>query len=132
KFNQKNRRTTAKYFYLLGGMVFCEKCQRIYTAQTKLPDNKRRRHADSGYRHRTSEGHCQNRYLSARKVERQVWEEVVKVLMNPSHLRDGYQKWSENQEAEVARQQEHLTTLQESITKLEAKRDNLTKAYIDP
>jgi len=132
KANRKNRRKGSKYFYLLQGMVYCIRCKRIYAPQTALAGKNRRKHNVCAYRHRMADRHCFNRWISGAKLERKVWAEVVKVILDPTRLREGYEERLASQESETAREREHIAILQQSIAKLEAKRDNLTKAYIDP
>ena len=130
--HRTNKRCDPKHFYLLGGMVFCSRCQRVYGSQTSLKGRGKIKRLVGSYRHRVGEGHCLNRGISAKKLEARVWDEVRKAILDPVHLREGYEGQREVQEKEMAQQQEHLRTLHESIIKLASKRDNLTKAYIDP
>jgi site-specific DNA recombinase len=129
--NREVLRRTAKRFYLLSSMVFCQDCGRQYVAQTKTAGTERR-NEDTYYRHRTKEGHCSNRHLSARRLEDRVWSEVVTLLLNPARLRKGYKQSLAQQDASRTRRQNHLETLRESRSKLEQRQGNLVAAYIDP
>jgi DNA invertase Pin-like site-specific DNA recombinase len=88
--NAKELRKRPARFYLLSGLLYCELCGRPYTAQT-VPAGHHKRATDGvTYRHRKSEGHCQNRHISARRLEPVVWGAVVDVLTNRELLREGY------------------------------------------
>ena len=130
KYNKENIRKRAKRFYLLGGMVFCSRCDRPYITQT-IVYNKQRTHPLPGYRHRTSHGHCFNKWISASKIEPVVWDKVVEILLHPASLRKGYEKMMEEEEKQ-SRQIKHLETLQAGIEKINAKRARLQAVYLDP
>lgn len=131
--NHKEVRRRPQRFYLLGGMVYCAFCERPYSSQTQKASSKNRRKNDKqSYRHRTKEGHCLNRQVSASRLEPVVWDEIVKLLKDPKTLREGYEQAIEQQRAKHARQRALLEQLGRQQVKLEQKLNNLTAAYIDP
>jgi len=125
-------RAQPKRFYLLTGMVFCKDCGRPYITQTQLAGKERRLNDAPVYRHRAKEGHCTNRTVSARRLEPIVWDEVVRILLDPTKLREGYEGSLEQQEQTRSRHKAHLETLQQQLHKLDKERNNLTELYIDP
>ena len=130
--NKSIKRREPKRFYLLGGMVFCTECGRPYFSQTAKAGKNRRISDAQSYRHRASEGHCMNRMISARTLETIVWDEVVNILLDPEHLRQGYEESVAQQEVARSKQESHLETLRRAVIKLEKQRDTLTSIYIDP
>lgn len=130
--NRTTLRRQARRFYLLSGKVFCEACGHAYSPQASLAGRNRRTSDALAYRHRKKSGHCINRMVSARKLEPLVWEEMIKVLLDPKNLYKGYQESLEQQQATQARNRVHLETLAQSLTRFEQRRQNLTTAYIDP
>jgi site-specific DNA recombinase len=125
-------RRKPKRFYLLGGMVYCEKCGRPYNSQTTKAGRKRLAVDAQFYRHRTQAGHCKNRQVSARRLEPVVWAEIAKLLLDPETLKDGYRRSLDQQKVAQTRHMAHLETLGQKRVKFERQRDNLTAAYIDP
>lgn len=130
--NQLTIRRNPSRFYLLGGMVYCPECERPYSSQTAKAGNQRRAVDAQSYRHRASHGHCQNRQISARRLEPIVWAEITNLLLDPDKLRNGYERSLDQQKARYARHLSYLETLGQKRVKLEQRRDNLTQAYIDP
>jgi site-specific DNA recombinase len=134
KENAVISRRKAKRFYLLSGMVFCELCGRVYAAQTNGPmkNSTKRKSEFQSYRHRSKEGHCTNREISAARLEGMVWEQITRVLIDPLNLRTGYEQAYEQERTQHARKEAHLRTLYETVKRLELQSMNLTQAYTDP
>ncbi len=130
--NHMTMRVQPKRFYLLTGMVFCTECERPYFTQTKPAGKNRQINDAQTYRHRAKEGHCTNRTVSARRLEPIVWDEVVRILLDPGKLREGYEGSLEQQEQTRARHKSHMETLQRQLVKLEKEQTNLTEIYVDP
>ena len=130
--NRKLRRRQPKRFYLLSGIVICEECNRPYISQTQKAGSHRRKNEAQSYRHRVTKGHCCNKQISARILEPMVWNEIVKVILDPVSLRDGYLASIKEQEATRERQLAHIEGLRKELIKLDKERQNLNKAYIDP
>jgi site-specific DNA recombinase len=130
--NREIKRQQPKRFYLLSGMIFCAKCGRVYASQTERAGKNRRVNDAQYYRHRVKLGHCMNKYISARELEADVWGTIVCAILDGDNLRKGYADSLEREEASRAKLTAHLETLERAAIKLEQKRDNLTRAYIDP
>jgi site-specific DNA recombinase len=130
--NRDTLRRQARRFYLLSGKVFCEDCKHAYSPQASRAGTNRRKSDALDYRHRIKSGHCLNRMVSARKLEPLVWEELVKLLLDPANLYKGYQESLEQHQATQARNHIELETLGKSLARFEQRRQNLTAAYIDP
>ncbi len=88
--NHKAKRSRPSRFYLLTGMVFCAECEKPYSTQSQPAGRNRRIVDGQSYRHRVAQGHCINRQISARRLEPIVWDEVVKVILDPEKLHQGY------------------------------------------
>ena len=130
--SRMTRRRPSKRFYLLSGMVYCAECGRSYIGQA-APAGKNRRITDAlSYRHRVRDGHCLNRYVSARILDGTVWDEIVKVLLDPANLRRGYEESLLEQQATDTKNRAELETLYRKAEKIEQKKRNLNEAYIDP
>ena len=110
-------------------MVFCSDCKRVYSAETNKNWEKQ---VVKKYRHRISMGHCINRNITEKRLERIVWERVVLALLNPEVLEQGYLESLERQEIAQKRQRAHLETLNQKCINLKKQRENLTAAYLDP
>ncbi|MDF1499314.1 MAG: recombinase family protein [Anaerolineales bacterium] len=130
--NKAVRRQEPRRFYLLSGMVYCPDCGRPYACQTQKAGKHRRKNDAPQYRHRSREGHCRNRIISARKVDPVVWSRIVEVLLDPDNLRKGYEESLEQQQATTKRQRLRLETLERARQKHEKKGANLMTAYLDP
>lgn len=130
--HQKHMRRKTDRFYLVSGMVFCESCERAYSAQAQIAGKNKRVNDARSYRHRIKNGHCLNRSISARVLEDYAWGEIVKLLLHPEILQKGYADSLANEEQKQARNKAHLVTLHDKLAKLEQKRQLLTQAYIDP
>ncbi len=130
--NKAARRKEPRRFYLLGGMVFCPDCGRPYATQTQKAGRNRRLHDAPSYRHRSKEGHCRNRTISARKVDPVVWDRIAEVLLDPANLRKGYEESLDQQQATTKRQRQRLETLERARLKHDQKAANLMTAYLDP
>lgn len=118
--------------YLLSGMLFCSECKRPYLAQTKKANKYRRKNEAQAYRHRTTAGHCMNKFISARVLEPIVWEKVLGVLLNPASLIEGYKQSLELQRESQSRALAQIETLERALYKVKMKRQNLNAAYLDP
>ena len=132
KFNKDYIRKHPKRFYLLSGMVVCADCERAYITQTTRAGRKRLKNDSQAYRHRISQGHCSNKWITAKALEGLVWDRVVNILLNPMSLRDGFEQTIEQEQQKQARQIQHLETLQKAIEKLKGKKNRLQKTYLDP
>jgi site-specific DNA recombinase len=130
--NREYRRKKGARLYLLGGMVFCEACNRPYLAQTLNAGAGGRTKTIQYYRHRVMSGHCCNKHISASLIEAAVWEKVESLLLDPSSLRDGYNKALEKEHASHRRQLELREVIEREIGKLEQMQRNLTTVYTDP
>ena len=130
--NMAVRRKEPRRLYLLSGMIYCPDCGRPYFAQTQKAGKNRRRHDAPTYRHRSKEGHCRNRTISARKVDPVVWDRIVEVLLDPDNLRKGYQESLDQQQTTTKRQKRRLETLERARQKHNQKGTNLIAAYMDP
>lgn len=132
KKNAERRRRAPKRFYLLSGRVICAECQRPYSSGVVKAGRTRRANDAPHYRHRSKQGHCQNRMVSARILEPLVWNEMSKLILDPVTLRKGYEDSIKQQEATLVRQRQRLETLYRTVHRLELQSQNLLKAYIDP
>jgi site-specific DNA recombinase len=119
-----------KHFYLLGGMVVCSECSHPYSTQTMMRPNNWA--SQSGYRHRVTQGHCSDHWVTRKWLEPIVWEKVVQILLDPASLRRGYEKMMKMEGGKQQREMDHLVTLQTGIEKLLAKRKRLQAVYLDP
>jgi len=131
KSNKENLRKKPKRFYLLSGMLFCSVCEKPYVAQTVVFTKPYGRF-HKGYRHRMSQGHCHNKWLSTNKIEPIVWDKVVQILLHPDSLRKGYEKMIEEKKEKNSHQIKHLETLNTGIEKINGKRTRLQAVYLDP
>lgn len=126
-FNREATRKRANRFYLLSGMVFCETCKRRYTVQTE-----KLRTGDIGqYRHRQTDGHCNDHMISARKLEPPVWEGIVKCLLDPAELIAGHEDSLAAQREKLALARAHLETLRRDIAKLDKRKAGYRRQYAD-
>jgi len=118
--------------YLLGGMVVCSECKRPYLSQTQRANKHRRKNEAQAYRHRVRAGHCMNKQISARVLEPIVWEKVLGLLFNPVALRAGYEESLQLQRESQIKKFTQMEILNRALIKLNAKRQNLNNAYLDP
>jgi site-specific DNA recombinase len=125
-------RRSPRRFYLLSGMVLCEECGRPYIANAQRAGRNGRATDGQSYRHRLKHGHCRNHQISARILEQVVWDEIVKVLLEPENLRRGYEQSLEIEQAKHARHLAHMETLRQAAAKLDERQQNLNTAYTDP
>jgi len=132
EYNRDYIRKLPKRFYLLSGMVICADCKRAYVTHTTRAGRKRLKNDSQAYRHRMSEGHCSNKWITAKALEPLVWDRVVNILLNPQSLRDGYEQTMEQEQQKQARQIEHFETLQAAIEKFQGKKARLQEIYLDP
>ena len=132
KENQTNKRRQPKRFYLLRGMVICEKCEHVYVAQTQLAGSNRRRVDCQSYRHRMRLGHCHNRTLGGAKLERAVWDTIVEAILKPDNLRASYAEALKRDGKQRERTLAYLADLRKNQARLEQKRDNYSNSYNDP
>lgn len=130
KHKRDSVRRQPKRFYLLSGMVFCSDCKRPYLTQTIT--RRVNPYTQKGYRHRINQGHCCNRWITGKKLEPIVWEEITKVLLDPSSLRKGYEQMMEEEQQKQARRLHHLEAIQAGIERLQKKRARLQAIYLDP
>ncbi len=126
-------------FYLLGGMVRCSECGYAYVTQTHLPQKRpgpdgkiHNRYSRQTYRHKKSSGHCVNREISARKLEKIVWQKVLNVLLHPEALREGYEESFEEQQAAIEEKKALIHKLGQKLDKTKRYRGNLNMAFVDP
>ena len=131
-YNREYRRQQKKRFYLLSGMVRCENCNHAYTTETISAETCRRPMDRISYRHRMSVGHCLNRSIGGRILDKAVWDKIISLLSDPDTLRRGYFESLEQQQSTQARQRGLLEELNRTAIKLELRRQNLTTAYTDP
>lgn len=124
--NQQNRRRPAERFYLLGGLVFCADCGRVYYSQTRAGTGKQ------SYRHREKEGHCRNRQISARRLEPVVWAAVRDLLLEPAVLAEGYDGAHAAANAQRDVLAADLAKLERDLARHEERLAALLDAYIDP
>jgi len=130
--SKEARRRQPKRFSLLSGLVRCSKCGRPFSAET-MPAGKNRRINDAVYyRHRLSEGHCQNTWVNGAKLEEDVWQRLKAVVLDADKLKRNYKRYVENHNQERQVYEAHLRTLEARQQKENAKLQNLTAAYIDP
>ena len=132
KENKRISRSRPSRFYLLSGKVFCAICGKPYISQSKKAGTNRLVNDALSYRHRTKENHCFNRIISARKLEPIVWNEIVRLLLDPNSLRQGYEKSLDQQQENLSRQRNHLDTLNKKLQNLKNQRQKLTNSYLDP
>jgi len=128
--NKEWLRKRGKHFYLLGGMVICSECNRPYSTQTLMRPNGWA--SQSGYRHRVTQGHCSDHWVTRKWLEPIVWEKVIQILLDPASLRRGYENMMEQEGGKQQRELDHLETLKTGIEKLLAKRKRLQTVYLDP
>jgi len=124
KENKLQLRKRPKRFFLLSGMVWCSECNHAYSASTNT--------SNQGYRHRISNGHCCNRWITINKLHPIVWSAVAEILFDPQSLRRGYEKMMESEREKESRNLKHLEALNTGIEKLMAKRQRLHQIYLDP
>jgi site-specific DNA recombinase len=125
-------RRQTRHFYLLSGKVICEECGHAYYPQADPAGKGRRKNDGLAYRHRIKSGHCTNRMISAKRLEPLVWDEMVRILLDPKNLLKGYQESVEQQQATQVRNRVQLETSAQSLNRLEQQRQNLLAAYTDP
>jgi site-specific DNA recombinase len=130
--NGRHIRRSPKRFYLLSGMVFCDDCGRPYASNAQKAGKQGRINEALSYRHRVTQGHCRNHWVSARKLEPLVWDEIMKMLLDPENLRQGYNQSLEQEQATHKLQLAHLATLRQAVVKLDERQHNLIAAYTDP
>ena len=80
KENQERIRQQPRRFYLLGGLIICDDCERPYITQTYNIGKQRRINESQLYRHRTTHGHCSNKSILAKVIEPMVWDEIIQLL----------------------------------------------------
>lgn len=129
-YNRETIRKRPRRFYLLSGMVFCAKCKRRYTVQTE-PARKGRVEEARQYRHRQSDGHCEDHMISARKLEPQVWEGIVKVMLDPVKLALGREESLAARREKLAQAHEHLETLRRNMAKMDKRKAGFQRMYAD-
>lgn len=130
--NRERRRKQPHRFYLMSGKLLCDICGRPFVAQTRKGGTKKRPNDWRAYRHRSVEGHCRNKELSADRIESAVWKKVVDLILNPDRLNEGYQGCLERQAMQQSRKKSLLEHYEQRHEKLNQKSHNLTQAYIDP
>lgn len=132
EINTDLRRREPNRFYLLSGLLSCEICGKAFLCQAERAGKDRRIVDALYYRHRIRGGHCSNRYVSANRLDHIVWEKITALLLDPASLREGYALALEK-ENEAQRRKLHLKAeLNQVIERLEARQQNLTRAYTDP
>jgi site-specific DNA recombinase len=130
--NRESLRRQPTHSYLLTGMVRCAECERPYRVNFRNARPEIGRREAKSYKHRTSEGHCLNREMSARQLDPLVWEEIQSFLLEPGSLRMGYQQALELERSNHARQRTLQTQYYGKIGKLEKQLQNLNAIYTDP
>lgn len=128
--NREAIRRRPRRFYLLSGMVFCERCGKRYTVQTETARRNCTKEIRS-YRHRQEDGHCSDHMISARKLEEPVWQGIVNILLDPVKLATGYELSLAEQRARLAHATEHLETLRQSVAKLDKRKRSFQIMYAD-
>lgn len=130
--NRVRLRKQPSRFYLLSGMILCTECGRPYVAQTHKGGTEKRPDDWQAYRHRSKEGHCRNRELSASRIESVVWDRIVELILKPETLLKGYESSLERQKAQESKNRILLEQLGKRRVRLERQNLNLTQAYTDP
>lgn len=73
-----------------------------------------------------------NREISARKLEKIVWEKVLGVLLHPEALREGYKQSFEEQKTNIEKKKTLIHALGQKLDKTKRYRGNLNMAFVDP
>ncbi|MBT7190616.1 MAG: recombinase family protein [Anaerolineae bacterium] len=132
KENQQTRRKQAKHEYLLNRLVFCSECGRSYHALSYINRRKGNAYPGQGYRHRKKVGHCMNKQVFGKWLDKIVWDKVKAILLDPIALVTGYEQSVEQQKQALARKIAQVETLEQNLIKIRQQRQNLTTAYLDP
>jgi len=133
KENQKYFRKRPKHKYLLSGLVRCSECKHSYSAQTSVHNRQSPNPSVMRcYRHRMASGHCMNKQIAVRVLDKVVWDKVLSILLNPAALEEGYEQSIEQQELSMARKIAQVETLERALLKIKHRRQNLSNAYLDP
>lgn len=132
KDNRQFRRKQPKHRYLLNGLVRCSECKRTYVAQSTNPTKHTGPNGNQCYRHRKTLGHCMNKQISTRILDKIVWDKILSILLDPVSLEVGYEQAIEQQKLTMARKIAQIETLERALLKVKQKRQNLSNAYLDP
>ena len=131
--NQRRLRRQPSRTYMLSGMIICADCGRPYLPEYRKP-NKERRRVNPGiaYRHRLSQGHCRNHWVSAAKLEPEIWQQIEQFLCDPATLLEAYQAGIDHKTKQQERIRGKLEVLKRAEINQQQKQDNLLSSYIDP
>jgi site-specific DNA recombinase len=126
-------RHTGNHKFLLSGLIICDECGKAYYVESRKarPEN-REKNDRMQYRHRIKAGHCSNHILSARRLEKMVWDRVVKFLVAPETLLEGYRQAIEKGTLDNQREYALLDELIKANEKYDRRSKNLLIAYTDP
>jgi site-specific DNA recombinase len=119
--------------FLLSGSIICDECGKAYVGESRKarPEN-REKNDRKQYRHRIKAGHCSNHLISARLLERQVWDRIVKFLVDPETLLEGYRQAIAKGKLDNQREYDLLDELTRANEKYDRRLKNLITAYTDP
>jgi len=113
-------------------MVFCAHCGRPYVPQAARAGKHRCKVDRLSYRHRATEGGCSNHEISARKLESEVWHDVVEAINHSDRTRQGYADAKADYDALTQRQRDHIAGLQANLAKVDKRKAKLDRMYSDP
>jgi site-specific DNA recombinase len=133
KYAAKLVRRTGIHKNLLSGMIICEECGKAYIGDYRKARIENREVNDRmQYRHRVKSGHCSNHVISARFLDKAVWDKIVEFLLYPDTLIEGYRQAIEKGKMENQREFALLDELSKAEGKYEKRLKNLITAYTDP
>jgi site-specific DNA recombinase len=114
-----------KQFYLLRGLVFCERCQRrLYTTTGEKRQGIARRYYYCRSKNSFDPDRCKL-LVSAERLEREVWQAVAAIFTSKEtieRVRAGLPDWEQYQ-------QDRANILRARLAKLEQSRERLLKLY---
>ena len=125
----KNRnysgRNNSKHFYLLKGLIFCNRCGR--TLIGRISENKGM-NIYFCMSKRSEEAHfCGMKSLNISKLNNLVWEKLLYVLTNSSLIRQELKKRFENTKSNQENVQHEISVLKNRLKDTEPEKDNLIR-----
>lgn len=115
-------------FYLLRGLICCQRCGGRFSGQAK---NGVRRYRCVNFDYATAgkAGRCKSRSFSAVAVEEAVWTAVFNMLKRPDLiLSEMERRWQDTQSREVAKPE--IKRMKLAIRLIKKQRDRITDAYV--
>lgn len=125
KVNFSEGNYTKLYEYLLKGFIYCGKCGGAFVGLYQKNSNHK------FYRcHRRKDKRCDNRSISARKIEPLVKEKILSIIANNNHIKSFVQTNVDSGETESSIKS-NLVSKQGQLVKLNQQRERVMRMYVD-